>query len=432
MAGAVVALTLCAIIGIFVSPPFAWVWSLMAGLFGCLGVLRFLACLIPFTKVDLPHGGDELDVVPIWTLLIALYDEADSVPSLLAALGNLQWDASKLDIIFACEHDDKATLDVLCSLQTSYQFRIVRVPKGGPRTKPNALQTALPFALGRFVTVYDAEDRPDPSQLRAAFHAFANGPPDLAVVQAPLVAWNHDESWISQQFALDYAIWFRVVLPALARLSGVLPLGGTSNHFRADALKRSGGWDPYNVTEDADLGIRLSRLGYRASVISPPTLEEAPPRVSAWIRQRGRWIQGHIQTLSVHGRQPISLAQGLGWRGLFAMIIGIGIGPLSAVFMLPMTACLLVGYASGTLGPLDPAAATSICLGLISHLIACWEGARRDGRLTLMAACITSPLYFCLQSVSACRAMWRVVFTPSFWDKTDHGCAARSGARAKN
>jgi glycosyltransferase XagB len=237
------------------------------------GLTRLLACCFATRPTAPLEGAHQLDIVPEWTLLIALYKEADSVDGLLKALAQLEWNEAKLDLIFACERDDHETLSALNALRRIYRFRIVRVPNGGPKTKPNALQTALPFARGRYLTVYDAEDRPDPSQLRAAFQAFSSGPANLAVVQAPLVTWNHRESWIAGQFALDYAIWFRVMLPFLARLSGVLPLGGTSNHFRTDILRRVGGWDPYNVTEDADLGVRLGRLGYQASVIAPPTLE---------------------------------------------------------------------------------------------------------------------------------------------------------------
>ena len=318
------------------------VWNFVTLWFGGIGVLRALACLVPPKFAPIPAKGQHFDIMPTWTILIALYDEADSVPSLLDSLAKLDWAPSQLDIIFACEHDDKPTLEVLSAAQSQHQFRIVRVPRGGPRTKPNALQTALPFAIGRFVTVYDAEDRPHPDQLRAAFHAFMSGPSRLAVVQAPLVTWNHTESWIARQFALDYAIWFRVILPALSKITPVLPLGGTSNHFRRDALVQAGGWDPYNVTEDADLGIRLGRMGYGCALIVPPTYEEAPPRIVAWVKQRGRWIQGHIQTLSVHARQPTALVRGLSWRGMIGFIVGLGIGPLSAVLMLPISECSVV------------------------------------------------------------------------------------------
>jgi glycosyltransferase XagB len=397
------------------------VWLTISIAFGALGLLRLSACLIA------PLRGPSFDekstpqAAPVWTILIALYQEADSVPSLLASLAQLKWARHRLDIIFACEADDDETLRVLVSQQGQYDFRIVRVPAGGPRTKPNALQTALPFARGRFLTVYDAEDRPHCGQLRAAFQAFLSGPPKLAVVQAPLVTWNHSESWIAHQFALDYAIWFRVILPALTRLSGLLPLGGTSNHFRTHILRQVGGWDPYNVTEDADLGVRLFRQGYVAGLIAPPTLEEAPPKISSWVKQRGRWIQGHMQTFSVHWRAPSALWHDIGWRGLTALIIGLGIGPMSAVLFVPC----LVGLATSLHHPETPYAWVAFSVGLFSQVIVACVACHRDGRWQLLQGALTLPFYYGLQSLAACRAMWRVVFTPTFWEKTDHGCAAR-------
>ncbi|NJR20615.1 MAG: glycosyltransferase [Hyphomonadaceae bacterium] len=270
--------------------------------------------------------------------------------------------------------------------------------------------------------MYDAEDRPDPRQLRAAAAAFAEGPANLAVVQAPLVIWNHTESWIAAQFAVDYAIWFRVMLPFLARLSPILPLGGTSNHFRTEALRNVGGWDPFNVTEDADLGIRLGRMGYRAGLIEPPTYEEAPPKTLAWIKQRGRWIQGHIQTVSLHMRQPALMLRQIGARGFFTVIVGLGLGPMAAIFALPLQVHALYCLGNGHADIMDIAVLFSLAAQVFAGLIAIG----RDGRKQMQWAIFSQPIYVALQSLAAARAIWRVVFTPSFWDKTDHGCAARS------
>jgi glycosyltransferase XagB len=410
------------LLGAFDFKSFKWAWLANSFAFGGLGCLRAWSCVYSAPKATLPRQDAKPKAVPIWTVLIALYNEADSVPSLLAAISQLNWASNRLDVIFACEHDDETTLAVLVAYQQKFDFRIVRVPGGGPRTKPNALQTALPFARGRYLTVYDAEDRPDPEQLRAAFQAFLTAKPDLAVVQAPLVTWNHAESWIARQFALDYAIWFRVILPAFSRVSGLIPLGGTSNHFRTSVLRKVGGWDPHNVTEDADLGVRLARHGFRAGLISPPTLEEAPPRLGAWVKQRGRWIQGHIQTASVHLRTPVQLWRDIGLRGVLAFFLGLGVGPLSALIVLPLT----IGVLVGSISLHDMGLWVPMSLGFLGSSIAAATSCYRDGRWSLMLNLLTLPLYHCLQSVAACRAMWRVVFTPSFWDKTDHGCAARA------
>jgi glycosyltransferase XagB len=425
MIGLILAFVLTAVLASFGFGALNWAWQASIWLFAIIGLLRALACFVPLAKPEPLAPSRQLEVSPLWSILIALYDEADSVPPLLEALSKLDWAPDQLDIIFACERDDEATIAALKTQQGRYNFRIVRVPNGGPRTKPNALQTALPFVRGRFVTVYDAEDRPDPAQLRAAFHAFITGPSNLAVVQAPLVTWNHNESWIARQFALDYAIWFRVILPALCRISNIVPLGGTSNHFRTDILRQTGGWDPYNVTEDADLGIRLGRFGYVAGLIAPPTSEEAPPRIGAWVKQRGRWIQGHIQTFSVHLRQPIALTKALKLRGLLGFFLGLAIGPMSAAFALPMLVSLIAVIILNAGRYIEPQIALFIALGLAGHWLTCIIASCRDGRFSLLTACLTLPLYHCLQTFSACRAFWRVVFTPAVWDKTDHGRAAR-------
>jgi glycosyltransferase XagB len=415
------AICVVAILSALQVDAFAGFWSGLWWLFAGLGLVRMLACLVVPPADAAINAEVEIEAAPMWTVLIALYKEADSVASLLAALDKLEWPRANLDIIFACESDDSQTLRALVDQRQTYEFRIVRVPPGGPRTKPNALQTALPFARGRFLTVYDAEDRPSPTQLRAAFHAFVTADQDLAVVQAPLVAWNHRESWIARQFALDYAIWFRVMLPALYRLSGLLPLGGTSNHFRTATLCDVGGWDPYNVTEDADLGVRLARGGYRAGLITPPTFGEAPPQCGAWVRQRGRWIQGHIQTFGLHLGTPLALAKGLGLRGCLAFVLGFGTGPLAALLTLPMIVGSLASLNTAALPSAGPFLIAGLAFNVVTSCVAC----QRDGRWSLLVCVPTLPFYCCLQSLASCRAIWRVVFTPTIWDKTDHGFAAR-------
>jgi cellulose synthase/poly-beta-1,6-N-acetylglucosamine synthase-like glycosyltransferase len=423
-------------VGALAGGAFGSVWYGICGLCAVLGLVRVIVCGValwggPLSGHPLPMDV-EIEAAPVWSILVALYREADCVAGLLEALARLQWPPQCLDLIFVCEADDAPTIAALEALRQTqsarHRFRLVLVPAGGPRTKPHALQTALPFVEGRFVSVYDAEDRPDPSQIRAAFAAFVSGADNLAVVQAPLVACNDTESWIAAQFARDYAVWFRVVLPAFARLSGLLPLGGTSNHFRTQVLRDIGGWDPYNVTEDADLGVRLARHGYGCGLIAPPTWEEAPPRVAAWVKQRGRWIQGHIQTVSVHARTPLRLCQQLGARGTLAFVVGLATGPMSAALTLPCTLALMCQLWRADAGDL-PAGWVILpwAIGATGHILATLIACHRDGRHRLLTTLPTLPLYHLLQALAALRAFWRIIFTPSVWDKTDHGAAARRG-----
>jgi cellulose synthase/poly-beta-1,6-N-acetylglucosamine synthase-like glycosyltransferase len=406
-----------------------WVFCLSVG----MGLFRMWACMTDFPAqrqrsrfgpLTTPISGHDY---PTWTILSALYQEADCVPSLVKSLRAMAWPADKLDVIFACEADDKETLEALKAWRAHLPCRVICVPKGGPRTKPKALQTALPFAQGAFLTVYDAEDRPDPNQLSAAWQAFRMGPTNLAVVQAPLVIWNARESWITRQFALDYAIWFLVVLPALTKIAGFFPLGGTSNHFAVHHLRRAGGWDPYNVTEDADLGVRFARMGLRASLIDRPTFEEGAPTLAGWTKQRGRWIQGHIQTVSLHLRRPITLASQLGLRGLFAFLLGLGSGPLSAALVVMSW---LLALASIHVGQWQ-APAIWFAFMMISQLSVGLMALHRDGRTSLFSACFMFPLYQACQIPALCRALWRIYLSPSIWDKTKHGKSARTKSPAR-
>ena len=264
------------------------------------------------------------DTLPVYTVMVALYRESAVVPQLIAALDALDWPRSLLDVKLVCEADDHETLEAIRRAQPGPHIEVVEVPAMAPRTKPKALTYALAGARGEFLTIYDAEDRPHPKQLREAFHAFRLGSPELACLQAPLVIGNAGESWISAIFALEYSALFRRVLPALGFYRLPLPLGGTSNHFRTALLRQSGAWDPYNVTEDADLGMRLCRMGYRSSTLTLPTYEDAPTEFRVWLAQRTRWYKGWLQTWLVLMRQPIRTAQEMGPLSfiVFQLLVG--------------------------------------------------------------------------------------------------------------
>ena len=245
--------------------------------------------------------------LPVYSVLVALYREAAVVPELVAALRRIDWPGSKLEIKLVCEEDDVTTLAALDTQALPPNMEVVRVPVFGPRTKPKALAYALPLTGGEFVALYDAEDQPHPGQLLSAWRKFDASPPDVACVQAPLEVADLGGGLISRMFAFEYAGLFRGLLPWLSANRTLLPLGGTSNHFRRSALEEVGGWDPYNVTEDADLGVRLARFGYRTETIACPTMESAPETFATWLPQRTRWFKGWLQTWLVHMRHPALL-----------------------------------------------------------------------------------------------------------------------------
>ncbi|MDB5626777.1 MAG: glycosyl transferase, family 2, partial [Tardiphaga sp.] len=227
-------------------------------------------------------------------MIVALYREDRSVPQLLNALDALDYPREKLDIILAVEADDVATRFAIRRFGAPH-LRVIVAPDVGPRTKPKALNCALPFARGSVIAVFDAEDQPDPGQLRAAIEALRTGGSDVACAQASLCIHNVTDSLFTRMFAAEYAGQFDKVLPGLTEMALPLPLGGTSNHFRADALRAVGGWDAWNVTEDADLGLRLARFGYRAVTFASTTREEAPIRFMPWLKQRSRWMKGWMR-----------------------------------------------------------------------------------------------------------------------------------------
>jgi cellulose synthase/poly-beta-1,6-N-acetylglucosamine synthase-like glycosyltransferase len=361
---------------------------------------------------------------PTYTILCPLYREAAVVAELVAALERLDYPREALDVKLLIEGDDADTLAAALAIARASHIEVVIIPASTPRTKPKALNAGLALARGDYVAVYDAEDRPHPQQLRAALAAFEDGGETLACVQAPLVIDNAEAAWIARQFAAEYAIQFNEVLPLLARLQWPLPLGGSSNHFRTDVLRASGGWDPNNVTEDADLGYRLARDGYHSGMIGPPTWEEAPIDFRAWRRQRVRWIKGHMQTWLVLMRNPIRTARemGLGAFASMQLLLGGGIiasfahGPLALVVM----AALLTPYR--LLEPIDVVLALS---GYTVAMLASLSASALSGNWSHLRAALTMPFYWPLSTVAASIAFVELLFRPHQWTKTAHGVSLR-------
>ena len=373
--------------------------------------------------------------LPVYTILAPLYREGHMLPSLLAALRRLDWPAAKLDIKLILEASDRDTISAARAARVPSNVEIVVVPDCAPRTKPKALNHALPLARGEYLVIYDAEDQPDPDQLHRAYRAFQDGPPNLATVQAHLNVYNVRDSWLTRQFTLEYSALFDGLLPLLDRLKLPIPLGGTSNHFRVSALRWLLAWDPYNVTEDADLGTRLARNGYRCSVIASTTYEEAPARLGSWIRQRTRWLKGFIQTWLVHMRRPAALWRDLGPSGFLGFQTVVGGTILSALvhpwFYVLVAAELLVGgflaLPSGLIGlPLWTVAWFDLVVGYGAAMALAGIAARRRGLKGLTWQLALMPLYWLLVSAAAYRALWQFVTAPFKWEKTEHGQAATS------
>jgi glycosyltransferase XagB len=260
----------------------------LGALFFGMVVLRFAALRIdaPISPPEKPPRlADHL--LPVYTIVAPLRAERRVVAKLITALQALDYPAAKLDIMIVIEADDRETADAIEEVGLSPWMAVVTAPPGEPRTKPRALNVALPLARGVFTVVYDAEDEPEPDQLRLAVARFADEGPEVACLQARLAIDNTDDGWIPRLFTIEYAALFDVINPALAAFGLPIPLGGTSNHFRTSALRRVGGWDAWNVTEDADLGIRLARHAYRTVDLPSTTREEAPRSLGAGSARAG-------------------------------------------------------------------------------------------------------------------------------------------------
>lgn len=392
--------------------------SVVAGLvFSAAIFLRLLAGLYPVRHKPDPALAD--DDLPQMSVIIALYREAAVVPRLIAALDALDYPRDRLEIRLALESDDTLTSDAIAREALDSRYLVVKTPPDLPRTKPRALNYALRFCSGEIIAIFDAEDRPDPAQPRRAAARLRAAGSNTACVQAPLNWYNRDDNWLTRQFALEYATHFRVMLPLFAALGWPLPLGGTSNYIRASALRAAGSWDAHNVTEDADLGFRLHRMGYRSTVITGTTLEEAPMRLRPWIFQRTRWLKGYLQTLAVHGRDPVSL-----WRSgaLPGLCLTMGLAALSALVHAPF---LLVAGGLTATGNLS-GEALWLTLGFTAagygvNALCAIVGMRRAGLPWRWSSLATMPLYWPLQTLAMIRAIWQLLTNPFFWDKTEHG-----------
>lgn len=366
--------------------------------------------------------------LPEYSILVPLYKEANQIEELCLHLCRLNWPREKLDIKLICERDDLETIAAIHDAKLPEFFKLVIVPHAEPRTKPKALNYALPMCSGKYVVIYDAEDRPAPNQLREAYARFSVNDGTLACLQAPLIISNDRQNWITSMFFVEYITLFKGVLPVLARWQVPIPLGGTSNHFDKEILMQIGGWDPYNVTEDADLGIRLFREGYRSSTISLPTYEEAPPYLIPWIKQRTRWMKGWMQTILVHNRNPLHLMSDLGGRNTLVfhlLLTSIVISALIHPFFIVGTIAELF-----SLLPQSDLNSWFIALGIF-NLVA---GYSTYGMLAWMVLktnrcghfgpfLLFLPLYWLLISFAAWRAVLHLIVKPHRWEKTPHGLA---------
>jgi glycosyltransferase XagB len=366
--------------------------------------------------------------LPSYSILIAAYREASVIVKLIENISKLDYPVSRLEVLLLIEEDDEETLDALRQTEAGSHFKLVIVPPGEPRTKPKALNFGLTLARGELVAIYDVEDAPDVLQLRRAAVAMGRFGPEVGCLQAKLSYGNSGQNFITRSFTIEYVMWFSYFLPGLVSVNAPIPLGGTSNHFRRAALRALGGWDPFNVTEDCDLGVRMFREGYRVKVLESITLEEANSDFVNWVKQRSRWYKGYLQSFFIHLREPAKLTKEMGWRGVFHLSAFVGATPVLAVLNPVFWGLTILWFVAHPAFLLEITPAPVYYVGLVlwsfgNFLL--WYltvlTARQTGRKGLVVSAMLVPLYWIMMSIAAVKAAWQLVLTPSFWEKTVHG-----------
>ncbi len=383
---------------------------------------------ITFTQDEI--GGVVDSKLPIYTILCPLYKEGRIIPQFLKAIEKLEWPKNKLDVQLLLEEDDNESQEIVKKMKLPSYVRAIVVPHSMPKTKPKACNYGLLQATGEYLVIFDAEDIPEPLQLKKAYLAFQKVPKDVKCLQAKLNYFNPHQNLLTRFFTAEYSLWFDVTLPGLQAINTSIPLGGTSNHFRTKNLLSLKGWDPFNVTEDADLGIRLFKQGYKTAIIDSITLEEANSRWGNWLRQRSRWLKGYMQTYLVHMRDYFTFTKNQGIHSLiFQLTVGgkiafIIINPLLWVATISYFA--LYQYVGPTIESFYPPvvfymAAFSLVFGNFLFLYYYMIGCARKNQWSLVKYVFLVPFYWLMTSIAASIALYQLIFKPHYWEKTTHG-----------
>lgn len=406
------------------------IWATLASLSSV--VLKLFAALSAYRDPRAPSDPPLASQapLPVITVLVPLFREEHIAEHLMERLRRLNYPRDRLDIILVTERADMVTQKTIAKTEMPPWFRCITVPRGGCQTKPRAMNYALDFARGDIIGVYDAEDAPHPDQLLVVARRFAVSPPSVVCLQGILDFYNPKTNWLSRCFTIEYATWFRVVLPGIEKLGLIIPLGGTTLFFRRHVLEKLGAWDAHNVTEDADLGVRLARHGYRTAMIPTVTEEEANARIVPWIKQRSRWLKGYAVTYWVHMRTPVQFwrdvgaARFMGFQLQFATT-------LSTFLLVPV----LWSFWLALLGMYHPfmevLGQTGVMILALAFLLSevltislSMLGANRSGRPYLMKWAVSMHLYYPLAAFACYKAFWELASRPFYWDKTAHGIFA--------
>ncbi|HXS15381.1 MAG TPA: glycosyltransferase [Candidatus Saccharimonadales bacterium] len=368
---------------------------------------------------------------PRYTIFCPLYKEAAVLPQFVKAIQNLDYPQDKLQILLLLEENDAETLEMISTIELPNLFEIIIIPHSSPKTKPKALNYGLSFATGEYAVIYDAEDIPDAKQLKKAIVAFERSPSTIGCIQAKLNFYNPHQNLLTKLFTAEYSLWFDLILTGLQSLNAPLPLGGTSNHFRTKDLIRLRGWDSFNVTEDCDLGLRLSKQGYQTAIVNSTTYEEANSNIKNWFYQRGRWIKGYMQSYLVHMRNPQQFYQDQNGINFiyFQLVIG---GKILSLFVNPLLWSITIIYfvfrsfAGNFIQSFFPPeifyiGVFTLVFGNFIYLYSYMIAAVKREQYSVTKYTFFVPLYWLFMSLSAWSALYTMIFKPHYWAKTTHG-----------
>jgi cellulose synthase/poly-beta-1,6-N-acetylglucosamine synthase-like glycosyltransferase len=379
--------------------------------------------------------------LPIYTIMCPLYKEAHVLPQFVENISKMDWPKSKMEVMLLLEADDVETIAAAEAMNLPEYVTVQVVPDSQPKTKPKACNYGLHYAKGEYLVIYDAEDDPDPLQLKKVYVAFQKVAANVKCIQAKLNFYNPHQNLLTRFFTAEYSLWFDVVLTGLQSINTTIPLGGTSNHFRTADLRELQGWDPFNVTEDCDLGIRLFKRGALTAVIDSVTLEEANSNWGNWLRQRSRWIKGYMQTYLVHMRNPLRFAREYGWHStMFQLVVG---GKIAFMLINPFMWLLTLSYFAlyAWVGPTIEAlypnivfymAVTSLLFGNFMFIYYYMIGAAKREHWTIIKWVFLVPIYWLLVSVAAGIALYELIRKPHYWQKTVHGLHLKKAAVEPN
>ena len=390
-------------------------------------IMKLIALILMHRPASESGNPTVIAHLPVVSVMVALYRESNIAAKLTARLDRLEYPRELLDILLVVEQEDQMTRNALSTGDLPAWMRVIVVPDGSVKTKPRALNYALDHCRGSIVGIYDAEDAPEPDQIRKIVDRFHQRGPEVVCLQGQLDYYNPRSNWLARCFTIEYASWFRMFLPGIERMGMAIPLGGTTLFFRRNALENLGGWDAQNVTEDADLGLRLFRHGYRTELIDTTTFEEANCRSFPWIKQRSRWIKGYMMTWITHMRDPRLLWQQLGARCFIGFQVQF-LGSILQTLLAPLLWSLWL-IPLGFQHPL-PAAIGATAFGVIYFammatvalsIIFDVAGMRRTKHRLNPLWALTLTLYHPLATLAAYKALWELMTKPFYWDKTSHG-----------